>query len=1314
MTKVNIERQLWYQSTDKSRIEISQSQLLELSPSLVILGEAGMGKSYLLSWLAAFPGSALCTANKLINRYDPKTILGDASVLVIDGLDEVSSQKQGDAVNLVLQKLGALGYPRFILSCRVADWRSATGIQSFIEQTYAKPIELHLLQFTDADALAFLSATLGQARAISVFKHFYDRGLNSLLNSPQTLEMIARVAEEGDLPNSRRELFAKAIEVLRQEHSETRPTEPLARDVGLDAAGAAFAGLILTGSEAVSRLSVVNLTESDVQLVENSRLPGGDAIAAMLDSRLFRAVGVDRFSYLHRTIGEYQGAQWLAKQADTPRKRSRLLALFQCQGLVPASLRGMHAWLAQDPHLSKEVIAADPMGVIEYGDADELTVEQARGLMKALELLAAENPRFRDWGPYSLRGILKPALLDELRRLITSKEISFGLRRLILEAIKGSAVTLELASDLLKILLDTEDVFALRSDAGEALVALDKGNDWSSRVITLYNYDDQDSVRLALELMDNVGYEDFDDELIVNLAVVNAQKSSRTICVLWSLERNLPDERIAGVLDCLSETKKTLGKQHECPGIDAITDFAYHLIARAVAVIEMTADKLWSWLEPFEISEGHNRETRLSLDAYIRSNDILRRAVQRLVLIDLPGEKNLRQRAWRLKDRLSGFSFNSEDIVALFNALDSANKSDERWCDVTQLAWHDGEEGAEVRAAARVFTTDNPDLLEWLDGLANQPPSEWKIEEDERQHKHQKEQAIKREKIIASYETRIDKMRAGEYGVLVWPAKAYLKLFNVEKEVPAQERVVQWLGDEIGAAALAGFENFLLHHSSKPSAHDIAQSLAVGTTYDAEYVIIAALAERHRNKIGFDELTDEILMAGLFALRHLGLDSHAGINGVTEAVEATLKTRCNWEVVMRGLLEPQLNARCEHFSGLYQLMHDETCVQLASQLAAEWLARFDNLPAQQEIELIDRLLRSSCFEELRHIAASRSKLTDDESRRRWNSIALLVDFEQTKPQLEAKIIEPELLWHLRARIGGRYGNSPDIALSVIQLEWIINTFRPIWPNVEHPSGLTSGENNAWDAAEFILQLIRRLGNESSLESAAALKRLHIELVDGYSEYIKVVIAEQQRVRVESSYTPPSLEAINAILRSQPPQNQTDLQTLVIELLSVVQAKIKSDAVGSWRGFFSDDRAPHEEERCRDHLLSLLYQEPDGVVFGKEEYVADDKRVDITCTVGNLWMPIEIKGQWHRHLWTAADMQLDEFYAADWRADKLGIYLVFWFGSHVPDNKCLTSPGRRVKLPETPEELKEMLGARSLAAQDGRVVVFVLDLSRPEI
>ncbi len=1307
-----IERTLWY-AAKNGRAELPQSDLCKRTEPLVILGEAGMGKSYLLEWLATAGGYTRCTARQLINRHDPRTLLNDTQTLIIDALDEVSTQKEGDAVDLVLRQLSKLGCPHFVLSCRVADWRSATGLEAIREQYPEEPLELHLEPFNDDEATTFLSASLGAETAKAVVEHFNLRGLNGLLGNPQTLELIARVAGSGKLPETRSELFERAIEVLRVEHRDAKAYGQVARETGLDAAGAAFSALILTGSEAIVRTSAANAAEGELQFADVSRLPEGEFIGAMLGTRLFRADGADRFVYLHRRIAEFLGARWLAKQANTQPKRRRLLSMFHSHGLVPASLRGIHAWLARDPALAEAVITADPMGIIEYGDADDLTVEQARSLIAALELLAADSPNFRDWGPYSVRGIAQPELIEDIRRLVIAPDTPFRLRLLVIDAIKGRKIAAELTDDLRRIVLDPQAIFASRRAAGEALAERDGEDDWTTILHTLQGYGDELSTRLAIELAADIGYERIDDDLIVGLVVAYSLNDCRTIGVLRGLERQLPESRVEGVLDRLAAVAKRLGGRYERPGNDALTDFAYCLMVRGLAAGGITVEKLWSWLDPFDPNFGYKRECRQQLDAFIRSDDCFRQAMQRYVLLELPSEHSLWQLAWRLSEHSSGFSPTPADVVALLKTLDPFDHSDERWRDLVQLTQHEGELGAEVRAAARAFALHRSDLLEWIDKLATPVLPDWQIKQAKRERIRQAKQAAAHAAHRKHYSTRIDRMRSGDYGAIIDPAKAYLSLFeDIGKGVPAHKRVSQWLGDDIGDIAHVGFEAFLVLDPPTPTAQNIAEEIAKDNYYEAGYIIVAALAERHRKGIGFDDLPDERLMAGLFELRRAGLDGHAGIVGLKETIETALRGRGSWGEAMRLYHEPQLQARRELVDGLYTLMRDEGHAELAAELAAAWLECFQDLPVGPETELIDRLIRSGRFEALRRAATGRAGMKDDARRRTWDAIGLIVDFEQTVARLKGSPIEPELLWHIRDRTGGRFNDGPNVGFSPAQLEWIITVFRPLWPMVDRPNGTTVGDTHPWDASNHLTHLIRRLGNDTSEDAIAALIRLRNARTDGYTESIKVVFAEQARIRVEAVHAPPTLEAINAITRNILPVSASDLQASVIEELLIVQAKVKSDDAESWRGFYSDNGAPFEEERCRDHLLGLLRQGSSGITFDPEAHVAADKEVDIACSAGALRIPVEVKGQWHSNLWRGADTQLNALYTRDWRAEGRGIYLVLWFGDQQQPNKRLKRSGRGSVRPQTAHELREMLVTESESVREGRVVIFVLDLVRP--
>lgn len=512
-----IKRTLWYQ-VEKEYLSVTQEDLPNMDNSLVILGEAGMGKSCLLEWLGSLDNFAYCTARQLLYRHKPSTLLNNKKVLVIDALDELSSSKDGDGIDLVLQKLGELDYPQFVLSCRVADWRSATGLVAIKEPYNIEPLELHLNPFSQSDMNDFLSEKIGNEQALKVVDHFVNLGLEGLLGNPQTLNLISEVARSTQLPETLTQLFEQAVGLLRIEHSEQKIERQLSKETELEVAGAAFGSLILSANEAITRKPIHRIDDGELPISEIKSLTNGQYIENVIGSRLFKANGVERFTYLHRRIGEFLGAKWLTKQANTSRKRKRLLSFFHAYELVPANLRGMHAWLIIDHNLAFEVIKSDPIGILEYGDVDNLSVEQAKVLLSSIENLAENNPRFYKRNSYQIRAFTTPVILSQIKDILLNYEISFTFRIFLLESIQSFQLPAYFIEVLKKLVLEAQVEYAIRKAAGETLAIQKQLIDWEEIYLNLSKFNDESSFRLALELLQDIGYNRIDSKLIATLA----------------------------------------------------------------------------------------------------------------------------------------------------------------------------------------------------------------------------------------------------------------------------------------------------------------------------------------------------------------------------------------------------------------------------------------------------------------------------------------------------------------------------------------------------------------------------------------------------------------------------------------------------------------------------------------------------------------------------------------------------------------------------------------------------------------------------
>lgn len=1332
--QVFIPRRLHYAVSTEFR-EIGHEVLLELSGNVVLLGEAGGGKTRLTEWLGDVAAYTRCTARQLINGV-PHQLLKNAEVIVIDALDEVAAKAEGDAVDLVLRALREIHYPRFILSCRSSEWRAATMREAIREQYGEAPVEVELAPLTDDDARAFLAVYLNDAdRAAEVVWHFRERGLADWLGNPQTLAMLGDVTRDEMLPETASALFTRYVDLAWFEHSNRRPDAPLqklGKDASLDALGAGFAALILTGSAALSDEPRHQITPGDLPRAEVATLPGGEHLEVAIKSRLCIGKAARR-TFQHKRIGEYLGARWLAKQANTPSKRSRLLSMLRSNGMVPANLRGLHAWLATAPHLAGSVIRADPAGVIEYGDADDLPKGQGQVLLGALAELVEHNPLFSaGWNPRA-RCLVKGPLLDESWRILTERsdedegwQHPFALRNVIAQQLSDPQVVEQRHAGLCHMLLDQRQEFAIRSAAGKALAAHSGMIDWAEILEQLRYQGSESACRLAVDLLDDIEFRGINDRQIVELvlayegitlcALPQELHDRRTVGTLHYIEHLLPDERIDGVLDEFSAYLEPIAEDHSI-AIDAfeLKTLIGGLICRRLALTDQlplaNPVALWRWLRPLHGDRGYSRSKRDEVAEWLKAHDTERRAIQRFVLLEMEGDKNVRQRQWRLLEPLPGAALNSNDLAILLDGLDA---SDDRWRDLLTMIHHGGATGAEARIVAKRFVANRPDMLRWIDDLANPKPREWELRDRERQQKRKAKEAVRDAEHRASFITHRDKLLTGDIGDK--PAQAYLGHFSdLPKDGPPHERIALWLGEELQADALEGFEAFLTRDPPKLTANQIADSWAESRYWPLAWVLVAALMERLRQSDKpFDGLPDERLIAAMLQIEH-GLARSEEAKALGDAIEAELKSRNAYEDYARLLIEPHLREQRAHITGLYDLMRRKDHAALAAKLAIEWLNQFPQMAVDVEEELIDCLIRAHDKDALRAAALERlaDNSRDDRSRRNWQAVSLWTDFDRVKPSIDSVVeCDPSLIWTIRNRLGGhRRRDDVAVVLSLQLMSWIVRSFRVVWPYRDHPSGVRSGDQNSWDASEYLIRLIGQIGDDPSDEAKVLVTELRDAPRDGYTSYLRRVATEQEAKRAELAYCPPTVSDIATAFDGALPATHVALQSEVLAALERVQARVRSDPTDCWRGFYRDDgHTPKGEEDCSDHLANLLALEAPGIRFDPEVHVGSDREVDIACSVENLRIPIEAKGQWNADLWTAADWQLGGQQAVDHQAAGHGIYLVYWFGPQ-PAPKGLRNPPRGVIPPATPEELQVMLEDGLTTDDQKGLKAFVLDLTR---
>jgi hypothetical protein len=722
--------------------------------------------------------------------------------------------------------------------------------------------------------------------------------------------------------------------------------------------------------------------------------------------------------------------------------------------------------------------------------------------------------------------------------------------------------------------------------------------------------------------------------------------------------------------------------------------------------------RLWGWLRSFGGDRRSVGSEVNEIGEWVKAHDDVRRAIQRHVVLEANDGGEVRMRVWQVLDDLPGGYPTPSDLAALLDALPAG---DPRWRDLVELTRHDGDEGKEVRAAAQRHVANRPDMLAWLEGLPNRPPPAWEEQRAKRELKQRAERELRWNEHRADYGGHRDEMRAGEFGAIVSPALVYVGWAREgDKETPAHERIAEWLGDDLQAEAFAGFEAFLHRTAPEPTAEQIAESHANSRRWNASAIIVAALAERLRTGRGFSDISDERLTAGSLEIE-LGLLRDEPFDALKAALHSELRRRGVYEDYIRLMLEPALHLRRAHPTGLYAFMRESDDAELATRLAAEWLAAMPDMAAEAEEEMIDRLLQAGQLATLKGLADQRlsSGRLDERRVANWRAVALITDFDRRAPEFaELPAKDRDWLWTLRARIGGGREYRKKLELSPQLWAWIVRQFRPLWPVVSRPSGVSSGNTNPWDASDYLGGLINNLGGVVTDDAISELATLR-DAGDDYDDTVRRVIAEQAKGRAEADHLTVSIGELASLVAGGPPASVRDLQAVLMAALDTVQAKVCGSDNDEWRGFYADpaNLSPKSEEECSDYLITLLRQGGEGVTFAPEPHLADQREADIACTLGSLFLPIEAKGQWHPNLWSAPDKQLAAQQATDHRAFGMGIFVIYWFGNA---GKPLQGPpkGSGIAKPTSAAELEAALANYSPALKSGQIRIKVLDLSRP--
>ncbi|MYI30699.1 MAG: hypothetical protein F4119_04975 [Acidimicrobiia bacterium] len=242
----------------------------------------------------------------------------------------------------------------------------------------------------------------------------------------------------------------------------------------------------------------------------------------------------------------------------------------------------------------------------------------------------------------------------------------------------------------------------------------------------------------------------------------------------------------------------------------------------------------------------------------------------------------------------------------------------------------------------------------------------------------------------------------------------------------------------------------------------------------------------------------------------------------------------------------------------------------------------------------------------------------------------------------------------------------------------------------------------------------------SLTSREAHKTLTYLLADpqlvAWHDHLQRSLESQRVLYGDASYVVPSIEQVKSTLSNTLPANAGDLAALVIDKLREISSRLRGGSSNLWCQFWNEDQYGRPidakpENSCRDAILALLQSAlPDGADAVPEGHYAAGTRADIRVSYGGHNIPIEIKKDTHRDLWTAFRSQLINYYTTDPATGGHCIYLVLWFAG---DEKRIACSPCGYQL-TTAEELQQSIEQGLTLDEARKVSVVVFDVNKPSV
>ncbi|WP_421225470.1 hypothetical protein [Aeromonas enteropelogenes] len=1318
----------------------TEAELLAASMFVVVLAEPGGGKTDLMESLARQLGTKAVTAT----RFRHMGAEEENSPLVIDAFDELAKIDQS-GIHLVLANACKAKATRVIISSRSSEWSNA-DTQSFGEFFGEQPLVVRLCEFDESDQQAIFLHHYPEENFIAFRSEVIRFELEPLLPNPLFLQLFAGAYIESDRHFiDKRSIFSTAVERLAKEaNSRVRSAaHSLTSQQKIELAAEVFAKLLLSGAEGVS---TQDATADRIYPTLASLLHPLASRNDILATQLFKpGERVDLHRPVHKIVAEYCAAHYLTQRIADPTKPLMLASCFAIiapNNTVRDELRGLLGWMAAlgNRAIQEEAIRIDPYAVLANGDPSQLLPGSKRMLLAQLRHFAAQDPYFRRgdyWRRFSIAGFFTQDVSDELKPLLATGDEGH-LRDLILELLAGSSAIDSLQDELHQLALASQENAHTRILATRCLLKI-TGRDHYTDLVNLIVEASEVSLECAAEIIITLGCQTFERQYLSDFLSVCAtlypshQELERTIGAHYFIKNFIAEIDLLTTEWLLDELTRDLachcGKEcYECYCRNGISKIVGSLLDHYFDMAQAPFDpvKVWRWTQGLNFHESKMADESssvriLSTDHLLRQG-IIAQAFSNLTDADDIHHAQLYNFSCHSHSGLNLQSIDLKFIVDLAFEIDNITlwayfierhqyyrRSEERGRN--SLRQHMREQALLKPALMRVWAKSN------------------KVTKEQFQ-RHRHEWLRKRSKVIGRRDKKQTALHSAnikyvqENKELVESGRHWSLLIRFsELFLMAPDRIELEFGDKaIVHNALLNCLDFISPHV--PGLEKLAELQCASQSLNVEKVLYAACIQILRVK-GNLETVDYRLLGALrtninISYRAISKEERDLLR--TEVERLIFSDPAKAESFIRQYLEPQLaNKTCSNVE-LWLLKRDDNFSHLRASLSIEWLQNYPELNLSTLGELFDIAAQYGERTELNEVIASRCSelmsawpsLTDNDEIEQKRTFWLLRSFyfiEDTPEQYWdwlKRDRDTVLLFYRFSSSINRSENPSWPALSADKAYKILDGFIERWPKVELPSGWGSDSPQDEKAYRFLKELLWSFNTD---DGASYIRLLLSDL--RFSDFhmdLQSINASLIRKRALRDFTPPLPQEIIKLLDGNEVVTVEGLRKLVLYELHRYQQDINGGEFNSAERFYEKGERL-DEVRSTEIIAERikLRLEPQNITVTPEHQLKDRNRSDFTVTkiiAGQRRLLVtEVKGQWHRELYTAASAQLYDRYSIHPDAEQQGIFLVIWFGA----NEDVA--GRKRHGIESAEMLKSDIEEKLPTELLRLIDVFVLDVSR---